>query len=327
MPSFLQDWKYPELVASGRHARTERIMSVRSPYLRSVAVAFYINIGRAGNLALFPAEVAVQALRKQLIEDYAIFKVTGKLSLGRRAFSKKTLLAISKEVHRQNQAQIKKIDSGKESPQMRRITEGVQYINQLVGTQAGSNKSMEAILFSVCVESWIAFETLCNDLWFVALDHGPADWRKQVRLKDHKLKGWDDSQTSIEDVDLNQIADPQEKYGTSLRDKGASLRRLADIKSWYKTTFRSGAEKLFNENERICALSAVRNAIVHKAGRADRKYLNAVKKDPELQTDLNRVIPLDGAVVRELRNVAIHLGTELLLYVDGVLTSPFAKKH
>jgi hypothetical protein len=301
-------------------------MSVRSPYLRSVAAAFYINISRAGNLALFPAEVAVQALRKQLIEDYAIFKVTGKLTIRRPAFNKKTLTAIDKEILRQRRAQKKRNWSGKEDHATRRITEGVQYINQLAGTQAGSNKSIEVILSSVCVESWIAFETLCNDLWFIALDHGPADWRKWVRLKDHKLKGWDDSQTCIEDVDLNQIADPQEKYGSSLRDKGVSLRRLAEIKSWYKTTFRSVAEKLFNENKSICALSAVRNAIVHKSGRADRKYLNAVKEFPTLQTELNRLIPLDGEVVRELRNVAVRLGTELLLYVDGVLTSPFAKK-
>jgi hypothetical protein len=323
MSSLLRDWKYPELVAPGRQARSERIMRVRSPYLRPVAAAFYINIGRAGNLALFPAEVAVQALGKQLIEDYAIFKVTGKLSIRRRAFNKKTLTAITKEILRQRKAQKNRYWSGKEDRAMQRITKGVQHINELAGSQAGSNKSVEVILSSVCVESWIAFEILCTDLWFLALDHGSPDWRKRVKLREHKLKGDDDdSQTPLESVDLNQIADPQEKYGTSFRDKGVSFRKLAVIKYWYKTTFGSAAEKLFNKNKRICALSAVRNAIVHKEGRADRKYLNAVKEFPELQTDLNRVIPLDGEVVRELRNVAINLGTELLLYVDGVLTSP-----
>ena len=89
----------------------------------------------------------------------------------------------------------------------------------------------------------------------------------------------------LEKIDLTQIADPQEKYGTSLRDKGISFPKLAVIKNWYKTTFGNDAEKIFKENNGICALSAVRNAIVHKAGLVDRKYLNAVKEFPELQTE------------------------------------------
>ena len=109
----------------------------------------------------------------------------------------------------------------------------------------------------------------------------------------------------------------RKSIGTSLRDKGISFPKLAVIKNWYKTTFGNDAEKIFKENNGICALSAVRNAIVHKAGLVDRKYLNAVKEFPELQTDLNSQIPLDGEIVRELRNAAIYLGTELLLYVDG----------
>ena len=107
----------------------------------------------------------------------------------RRNFKKKTLALINKEIRRQRKAQIKKFDSGKESRQLRRIKEGGGYITQLLATQLGVQQSMEAILFSVSVESWVAFETLCADLWFAALDHGLPDWRKRVRLKEHKLRG------------------------------------------------------------------------------------------------------------------------------------------
>jgi hypothetical protein len=195
---------------------------------------------------------------------------------------------------------------------------GVRYVENLLKNNQGMQQAMEATMSSVIIDSWTAFETLCTDLWFVALDNGPADWRKRVKLRDHKLKG-DDSQTSIENIDLNQIADPQEKYGTAFRDKGVSFPKLEVIKYWYKNTFGNGAEKLFKEHKRICALSAARNALVHKAGLADRKYLNAVKDFPELHAELDKPIPLDGEIVRELRNVAIHLGIKLIQFVDGVL--------
>jgi hypothetical protein len=48
----------------------------------------------------------------------------------------------------------------------------------------GANLSMEAILFAAVTETWTAFETLCTDLWFAALDHGPPEWRKRVKLKE-----------------------------------------------------------------------------------------------------------------------------------------------
>jgi hypothetical protein len=147
--------------------------------------------------------------------------------------------------------------------------------------------------------------------------------KRGVKLKEHKLKGDDDSQTSVEDVDLRKIADPQEKYGTAFRDKGISFPKLRQIQYWYKTTFgKSAMLKLFEENNRIGALSAVRNVIVHKAGVVDQKYVHAVKDFPELASGVqeHKPINLNGEIVRELRNAAINLGNELLLFVDAGIT-------
>ena len=108
-----------------------------------------------------------------------------------------------------------------------------------------------------------------------------------------------------------------------MKDNQAILfQRFRDIKFWYKTAFGQNVEQLFKKTEGgyIKALSAVRNVILHKGGTADAIYRNEVQKFPELKhVQENKLIELDGEIVRKLRNAAIALGVELLLFIDGAL--------
>jgi len=50
---------------------------------------------------------------------------------------------------------------------------GVEYVERLVKVSHGMHQSMEAIMSSVVLESWTAFEILASDLWVAAVDNGP----------------------------------------------------------------------------------------------------------------------------------------------------------
>ena len=153
------------------------------------------------------------------------------------------------------------------------------------------------------------------------MDNGPEEWRKRAGLKADKSKGRDFEPS---DFDLNKIADPQKNYGSYLRDtEKVSFQKIHLIKDWYKTAFGKKVQQtLFASDACIDALSAVRNVITHKAGIADRKYLEAVKTFPELNTVVqNKSIRLHGGIVRKLRNAAIIVGNELVTFVDGQLTN------
>jgi hypothetical protein len=170
---------------------------------------FFNNVARTNSFCWFPAHVAAQALREQFWRDYATLKVTRKLNLRKTAYDNDTEKVISGEIRRIRRAQ-------RDDSDTRRLKIGVPYINNLLGHELGSDQSMEAILFSVVIESWTAFEALVADLWFTALDYGPPEWRKRAASRYDKATAAD-SEPPVS-LDLNRIADPQEKYGSFLRD-------------------------------------------------------------------------------------------------------------
>lgn len=329
--SFFQDYKYFELIRPLRSRRSGRGTPVilRSGYLNEVNNAWSENIFRTNSFSLFPAEVAATALQKQLWMDYAIFKVTGKLTPKESPrFGKKTQIAIAKEIEKQRKAWEKKFFStGMNAADKRRQTVGVDYINQLLRREIGAMQSMESIFFSVVIESWMAFETLVADLFYQALDHGPGEWRINVQSKHKEFQGGSDWEPKK--VLPATPSDPQESYGSSLKDINAiSFQKFRLIKFLYWTAFGKEVERLFFETDSgyIRALAAVRNVITHNAGIADETFVNEVKKYPELcRGGANKPILLDGEIVRRLRRVALTLGNALINHLDDALVRFRAK--
>lgn len=324
---FFPDWKYFDLVAPGRHARRDRVLNISSECLREVVQAFLVNVARMDSFIFFPAEVAMQALGNQIIRDHAIFKITGKITIRNRQFDKETLRAINKEIVKQRGIQKRKFNSGKESREQRRLSSGVGYINQLLGTSYGANQSIEALLFSVIVESWVAFETLAADLWFTALDYGPPEWRARTLSKAHKFRKRKESDGDSPPSIPVEDADPQKRFAASLRKNDlVSFQKFWYIKFWYKVAFGSEAAEIFKLNRNISVLAAVRNVIIHNSGIADKQYIGVVKgfSDLGLSGEIGKPIHLNGELVRELRNVAIHLGSELVLFIDRGIASAAA---
>jgi hypothetical protein len=275
------------------------------------------NIQRTDSFSLFPAVVAFTAITNQLWRDVAVFKATGKVSLRKQKFNKKEKMAIEKE--------LRKIAKAHKNRFVNRFNVnlgiGAKQVEMMAAKEFGSSQSLEALLFSVVVESWMAFETLVADLFHTALDYGQADWRISVGSKFKEFRGG--SNWEPQKIAPSIIHDPQKEYGSYLRDMGAiSFQKFREIKFWYKTAFGEDVEKLFRvEGGYIRALSAVRNVILHQGGKADATYIKEVKKFPELsRAEENKLIQLDGEIVRKLRNAAIALGIELISWIDRMIT-------
>lgn len=319
----LPDLKYFALI-HGRHARKDRMLKVRSKCLQEVMVTFYNNLAGTDSFSAFPAVIAFEAVRDQFWRDCAVFKITGKLSIHERKFDDETERAISAEFLKLHEAERLRGFAGK-SDIPANIRQGASRIEHMAAHELGSHDSIQNLLRAVVVQSWTAFETLAADLWFTALDYGLPEWRKRASIK-YDNPAADTEEPPLTEAEIDSLPDPQKEYGSSLRERGkVSFQGLKKIIAAYKTVFRKKAETIFDQNKAVLALAAVRHVIAHKAGVADRKYLNAAKDFPELlqftKVKLKQPIPLDGEMVRELRNAAINLGIELLLHVDGVIAS------
>jgi hypothetical protein len=305
-------------------------LNPKTEWLKPIGAAFFRNVSRVDSLCWFPAVVADEALRKQLWRDYAIVKVTGKLTLRKTPFDRKTEKAISLEVAKLERAEHEKKISSDDQHKRRRKC-GVRVINELLCPKGevinlsdafGSHASIQSILFSAVIEAWIAFETLANVLFFTALDKGLPKWRISVQNRRSEFAKGNDFKPRGK-----VTQDPQANWGSVLKEGGdIPLQNMRSIKSWYKTAFGSKVEKAFKMYDGyIVALAMTRNVIVHNAGIADAPYLREMRKIPAFCNLIRGVkkgkpIRLNGRIVRYLRNASIIVATELVQYVDNELS-------
>jgi len=177
----LPDLKYFSLIY-GRQINKDRLLKLRSKCLQEVMATFYNNLARTDSFSAFPAVVAFEAVRDQFWRDCAVWKVTEKLSTRKRKFNQKTEKAIQTEIQRLYKNERNRWFAGKSDIQSR-VKMGANRIESMARHELGAYQSIQALLFSVVIESWMAFEILVGDLFFEALDYGPSQWRINVAQK------------------------------------------------------------------------------------------------------------------------------------------------
>jgi len=104
-----------------------------------------------------------------------------------------------------------------------------------------------------------------------------------------------------------------------------SFQKLEQVKLFYMVAFGDHFKKIFDDTSDgyIFALALARNALVHKSGIADKKFLENCKRFQEWKSiNLHEAILFDGEIVRKLRNAARDVGLELLIHVDDILSNP-----
>lgn len=296
----------------------------KSKALEPVTDAFFVNFKRIAAHTISPARIAWKVRRDQLLIDHAMFKATGKLE--------STLEQFPSEGDPEWEKYDKEFTEGareflaETTPDQNNkliFKYGVQYIEFLLEESKHMQDSMEALLSFIILGSWTAFESLAADLWVVAVDTGPKEIRLRLASSNKLLK-------SDENIDVKKLLtleyDPSRNFGSSLRELGrVSFQKLEYIKRFYSIAFDRDFNKLFTDIEGgyIFALSAFRNALTHNAGKADANFVKQVAAFEEFR----KIKPgdpllLDGEIVRKLQNASLTLGTDLVQFVDDILSPP-----
>jgi len=161
---------------------------------------------------------------------------------------------------------------------------------RLLPPEVPLSEGTEAILFSVVIGAWTAFETLVSDVWIGAYDALPRE-----------AKGQEGDQLRIQNKmnpDSEVQASVRKKAEKFQDDSGLSGEELVDEKEmWFSRLdwTRQHYSRLFSEklqfakttaiddalmNIRLDGVNLVRNLLIHKAGIADATYVEDSKLYP-----------------------------------------------
>lgn len=206
-----------------------------------------------------------------------------------------------------------------------RLHFGVAYIETLLQTSVDKamKDSIDALFASVVLGSWTAFECLAADLWSIGVDHGPKEVAARLAISNQLQKH--DENITAKTVHTTEN-DPRFQYGSWLLEVGkVSFQKLELIKLYYSIAFGEEYKKLFTDTADgyIGALSCVRNALIHRSGIADKKFVERAQQFPELRIiKAGDLVLLDGEFVKKLRSAAAEVGWELISRMDALLSAP-----
>jgi hypothetical protein len=153
---------------------------------------------------------------------------------------------------------------------------------------------------------------MAGDLWEQALNFSPGNL---ATLSGDKGQG---KSISLDRIKLYEF-DLREKMGTILRGKYGGLHALSDIKNAYRHAFADDADAIMAavNHPAIGKLNAVRNLIVHKAGKVDQAYVDRTKNFDGLPiATLGEALPIDGQFVADLLGSTTSICFALLKSVD-----------
>jgi hypothetical protein len=203
----------------------------------------------------------------------------------------------------------------------------------------GAISALEAMIVGI----WTAIETLAGDLWTAAVDAHPHTLAaltgspKRIAQQPAEMQVPNEATASqrrdSKQISLNAIRrithdryDIHDKMGRLLREnKTVTFTTLADIRVAYSLAFSDQYVDVDAAlaSDALDALSAIRNAIIHKAGMADAEYQYHQQHGPLLPVVvLNQPIPITGDLVSRLTIPAIQSGRALLTAVDAWLRIP-----
>jgi len=312
----MRDFKYRWLV-SGEEKWGVALNEIRSASLRPVAHAFATDLTRTASLAFTPIGVAYYARRDQRFEDYAAFKSTGKVDPQLSFLVEQELPDVIQQELKEERIKEKSVSAIEFIK--RRKDYGLTYVESLLKVSEGMRISLEAIMTSVVIESWTAFETLVSDVWIIAVNEGPQEFAQRVSLV---VQGKSDSKIPQHHRDQLQY-DPRKEYAAAQVEIGnVTFRRLDRIIYWYSITLKNHVSKIFSDHKDIHALSAYRNVLIHNQGIVDKDFIKQIEPVSDLRGTykIDRKLELDGGLVQRLRNAAIALGIKLIQAVDDVLS-------
>lgn len=188
----------------------------------------------------------------------------------------------------------------------------------------------EAILVSQLTGMWTAFESLAGDLWTCAVNAHPQVLAKLEGSKNRisnsqkeRERQQSDTSGTVERELLDKFSrgtyDLRHKMGNVLRESFSFI-KLSGIRVAYSRAFSERYEKIDAalSNRALDALNAIRNVIVHNAGRIDDEYFDKAKSLPTIPRGaIGEQIAFDGLMVEALAKPVFEISRDLIAAVDS----------
>ena len=314
-----QDWDFP---------------STKNPKLEPVLQSLRTNAVRVRFLILLPTQIAGAMALTQRASDLAEYDLTGKLS--REPLVPE--IAAGVEKHRMEMLETYEQERLKNrgTPEWDKDV-GAFHIDAAKSLLGLAEIPLGAMMLvqtfpAHVVSAWTAIETTLGDLWEAALNCHPAILAslkgKATRIGSSSDKSeterrpprGEDEQKSvpIHLIAMNQF-DLRSSMGTVFRrQRRFEFIRLSSIREAYSCAFSDKSSRIDAalQSKTLDALSAVRNAIVHRGGYADAEYVRQSTYLKIPKTALGTPIHLDGQIVAALIGDAFAALKNLFIAVD-----------
>jgi hypothetical protein len=271
-------------------------LTISTEELKKVAEAYDRNLKRVYYLIMFPPAAVSMAINIQRATD----SVSHRLEGARKS-------AAIKEALTKHERKLKSA-SAETAKQLNDNMEKVTFM-MLDELAMSTSEGHEAWMAAQITGSWTAFETMAGDLWETAINVNPQELAKRSGEKQIPMS-----------MVLKYRFDLSKSMGSILKAK-YPFDRLSGIRDAYKEVFGSEFADVL-EDQRLDALSIVRNNFVHNGGVIDAEYLRRSNVLPKSAIgELGSPIPIDGELVCGLINPVLKLGNALIAGVDRWLVA------
>jgi hypothetical protein len=298
----------------------------RSP-LEGVATTFRANIATVRFMMSLPTSIVMAMALTQRCHDVAEFQVTGQLGNTLTAEENRKAELIANEMLNKERIRNEQLRQapGWDDYVLDHHISGAKSLSGFSETPLGAYGFIH--LLSGCITgTWTAIETMLADLWEAALNAHPKTLatlngrpRKDAE-KNQSNKGLGDQDKKF---DLNLVAkhdfDLRSHMGTIFRfERRFEFTRLSGAREAYMRAFSEKSSRVDTAiaSKSIDALSAVRNALLHRAGEADDEYVRQQKILPIPKADKGEKIKLNGQNTSDLIKPAIASSRSLMIAVN-----------
>jgi hypothetical protein len=176
---------------------------------------------------------------------------------------------------------------------------------------------VEAILSSMVVLSYAAFETLSADLWVIAVN---SDSRLATNWASKNPK----KELRMEDL-IGHNFNLSQSMGTALfQTQKVSFNSLNDIINNYNSAFFGAADGCFEPRSELVEAEKVRHLFAHRGGVVDAKFIREMAGNPSYsQIVEGQRLPITGPSVCQHVDACVKSGTKVIEFVDRWLSEPF----
>jgi hypothetical protein len=285
------------------------IVPVNRNELKPVRLAFQNSINRITSLLLLGSYCTIYTRLDQYVVDQAALDLYGRLMTVKQFRKAEYAFKLHAEQYSRLHDMWEKTigaDQGKAAK--------IGAIHAALSTHPKITDGLTAVIDSIPLWAWTAFEVLSEDLWVAAVnaDHSLATRYASATGKQIEVSAL--GAYGKHDFNLSTL------MGDVLRGK-AEFDTLENTHTTYRRTFGVAFPMLQTPHLRLLAL--VRNLIIHNAGRVDRKFLENIKKANlrehlgGAKIELNTPFPLTARMALKLFLTVETCGGRLLALVDS----------